>query len=64
MEELINNIKENAKIIINGKEYKFKKNTIKDLFVTSNQTKLDIKVIKEDETAQITIKNNNLKYGG
>lgn len=55
-----NNIK---KIIINGKEYKLKKNTIKDLFVTSNQTKLDIKVIKEDETAQITIKNNNLKAG-
>lgn len=56
-----NNIK---KITIDGKEYKFKDNTIKDLFITSNKKTLKIKITLEDETAKITIKgNDNLKAG-
>lgn len=56
-----NNIK---KITIDGKEYKFKDNTIKDLFITSNKKTLNIKITLEDETAKITIKgNDNLKAG-
>lgn len=56
-----NNIK---KITIDGKEYKFKDNTIKDLFITSNKKTLKIKITPEDETAKITIKgNDNLKAG-
>ena len=56
-----NNIK---KITIDNKEYKFKNNTINNLFVTSNQKSLNIKVTPEDKNAQITIKNNeNLKSG-
>lgn len=55
-----NNIK---KITIDGKEYKFKNNIIEDIFVTSNQKSLDIKVTTEDKTTKITIKNNNLKSG-
>lgn len=56
-----NNIK---KITIDGKEYKFKDNTIKDLFITSNKKTLKIKTTLEDETAKITIKgNDNLKAG-
>ena len=56
-----NNIK---KITIDGKEYKFKDNTIKDLFITSNNKSLNIEVTPEDETAKITIKgNDNLKAG-
>ena len=56
-----NNIR---KITIDGKEYKFKDNTIKDLFITSNKKTLKIKITLEDETAKITIKgNDNLKAG-
>ena len=56
-----NNIK---KITIDGKEYKFKDNTIKDLFITSNNKSLNIEVTPEDETAKITIEgNDNLKAG-
>lgn len=56
-----NNIK---KITIDGKEYKFKDNTIKDLFITSNNKSLNIEVTPEDENAKITIEgNDNLKAG-
>ncbi len=56
-----NNIKQ---ITIDGQKYQFKNNTIKDLFVTSNNKSLDIKVTPEDNTAKITIKGNkNLKAG-
>lgn len=56
-----NNIK---KITINDKEYKFKENTINDIFVTSNQKALDIKVTPEDSNAKIKIEGNeNLKAG-
>ena len=56
-----NNIK---KITIDGKEYKFKDNTIKDLFITSNNKSLNIEVTPEDKTAKITIEgNDNLKAG-
>ena len=55
-----NNIK---KITIDGKEYKFKNNIIEDIFVTSNQKSLDIKVTPEDKNAKITIQNNDLKSG-
>ena len=56
-----NNIK---KITIDGDEYKFKNNTINNLFVTSNHKSLNIKVTPEDKTAKIIIKGNkNLKAG-
>ena len=55
-----NNIK---KITIDGKEYKFKENNIDDIFVTSNQKSLDIKIETEDKTAKVNIKNNKLKSG-
>lgn len=56
-----NNIKE---ITIEGKKYQFKDNKINDIFVTSNQKTLKIKVTPEDKTSKITIKNNkNLKSG-
>lgn len=56
-----NNIKE---ITIEGKKYQFKDNKINDLFVTSNQKTLNIKVTPEDKNSKITIKNNeNLKAG-
>ncbi len=56
-----NNIKN---ITIDGKEYQFKDNIINDIFVTSNQKTLDIKITKEDKTSKITIKGNkNLKTG-
>lgn len=56
-----NNIK---KITIDGQEYKFKNNTIDNLFITSNQKTLDIKITPEDNTAKITIQGNkNLKAG-
>ena len=56
-----NNIKT---ITIDGKEYKFKDNTIKDLFITSNNKSLNIEVTPEDKTAKITIEgNDNLKAG-
>lgn len=56
-----NNIK---KITIDGQEYQFKNNVIKDLFITSNQKSLNIKITKEDKTATIIIKGNeNLKAG-
>lgn len=56
-----NNIKN---ITIDGKEYQFKDNIINDIFVTSNQKTLDIKITKEDKASKITIKGNkNLKTG-
>lgn len=56
-----NNIKN---ITIDGKEYQFKDNIINDIFVTSNQKTLDIKITKEDKTSKITIKGNKkLKTG-
>lgn len=55
-----NNIK---KITIDGKIYKFKNNKIKDLFVTSNKTKLNIKITLDDKSSKYKIIDNNLKYG-
>ncbi len=56
-----NNIK---KITIDGQSYKFKNNTIQDLFITSNHKSLNIKATPEDKTAKITIQGNeNLKPG-
>lgn len=56
-----NNIKT---ITIDGKNYKFKNNTIDNLFITSNHHTLNIKATPEDETAKITIEGNDkLKAG-